>query len=380
MAQSASGRGRRHTAAASVVTLAIAVVAGAWMNVATPAGAATVQFAATIDGAQETPPTFTGAMASGTFVMDTDANTLSINVIITVPPPSGEILAHIHGFAPPGVPAGILFGLPLGSPKIAVWNFMEAQQADIIAGLTYVNIHSNAFVAGEIRGQVLRTPSCGDGILDGGEQCDDGNNANGDCCDSACQFEAASSECGDGLCNAGTCDGAGSCVGGGSPRTNCLSALKSLLLIKNNATDDSKDKMIFKWIKGAATTVGDFGVPTGTTNYALCLYAGTAAIAQAVVPPSSMFWAPTATGFKYKDKNGTQAGITKILLKAGAAGKSKALVKGKGGNLPDPPAGPLTLPVTAQLVSDANAVCYEGIFDTADVIKNEAELFKAKAQ
>jgi hypothetical protein len=94
-----------------------------------PAGAAIVNFAATIDGSQETPPIVTPAMASGTFVMDTTANTLSVNVIITAPPPSGETAAHIHGFAPPGVPAGILFGLPLGSPKIAVWNFLEAQEA-----------------------------------------------------------------------------------------------------------------------------------------------------------------------------------------------------------------------------------------------------------
>src|SRR5262249_51693538 len=125
------------------------------LTMSTVADAAIIQFAApSIDGANETPPNGSPALASGLFVMDTDANTLSVNVVITVPPPSGEILAHIHGFAPPGTPAGILFGLPLGSPKITVWNFTEPQQANIIAGLTYVNIHSNAFPAGEIRDQI----------------------------------------------------------------------------------------------------------------------------------------------------------------------------------------------------------------------------------
>ena len=43
---------------------------------------------------------------------------------------------------------------------------------------------------GEIRGQVLRDPSCGDGFVDGpGEECDDGNVENGDGCDSTCNSE-----------------------------------------------------------------------------------------------------------------------------------------------------------------------------------------------
>src|SRR5690349_18664290 len=35
----------------------------------------------------------------------------------------------------------------------------------------------------------LPVPMCGDGILDPGETCDDGNLTNLDACDSACQFE-----------------------------------------------------------------------------------------------------------------------------------------------------------------------------------------------
>src|SRR5262249_17122586 len=36
---------------------------------------------------------------------------------------------------------------------------------------------------------------CGDGILDAGEQCDDGNTVAGDCCSPTCTFEAASTFC-----------------------------------------------------------------------------------------------------------------------------------------------------------------------------------------
>jgi cysteine-rich repeat protein len=375
-----SGRSRPLRRRAAVwATAAIAIGIGvACTSLTAPVRAAIVNFSATVDGPQV--PTVSLAVWSGSFVMDTVANTLSVTVTDTLVAPllGPEIAAHIHGFAPPGMPAGILFGLPVGSPKIAVWNFMEAQEPSIIAGLTYVNIHTTVNPNGEIRGQILRVPGCGDGILDGGEQCDDGNTADGDCCDSACQFEAAASDCGDGLCEAGTCDGAGSCVGGGTPRTNCRGSLKSLLLIKNSASDDNKDKLVFKWIKGEATTLEDFGVPTGTTTYALCLYAGTTAVS-AVVPPSLSFWSPTGTkGFKYKDKTGSADGIQKILLKSGVADKAKTLVKGKGTDLPDLPDGELDLPVIAQLVSDANAVCYEGVFDMNAVIKNQPELFKAK--
>src|SRR5205823_1172487 len=52
---------------------------------------------------------------------------------------------------------------------------------------------------------------CGNGLLEASEQCDDGNRADGDCCSSACQFEAIGSRCfSDGnACTADRCDGAG---------------------------------------------------------------------------------------------------------------------------------------------------------------------------
>jgi cysteine-rich repeat protein len=54
---------------------------------------------------------------------------------------------------------------------------------------------------------------CGNGVLDVGEKCDDGNLQDGDCCSANCTFEPAGSSCGDGdLCNGDeTCDGAGTC-------------------------------------------------------------------------------------------------------------------------------------------------------------------------
>jgi cysteine-rich repeat protein len=49
-----------------------------------------------------------------------------------------------------------------------------------------------------------KVPCCGDGILDAGEKCDDGNTSNGDGCSSTCQLEP---RCGDGTVDAGEeCD------------------------------------------------------------------------------------------------------------------------------------------------------------------------------
>src|SRR5205823_399584 len=61
---------------------------------------------------------------------------------------------------------------------------------------------------------------CGNGFLDPGEQCDDGNTVAGDCCSPTCQFEPAGQACPSTTpCLAATtCDGAGVC-GGHTPTT-----------------------------------------------------------------------------------------------------------------------------------------------------------------
>src|SRR5207249_5374063 len=60
---------------------------------------------------------------------------------------------------------------------------------------------------------------CGNGVVDLGEQCDDGNLVAGDCCSPTCQFEPAGQACANNPCISGsTCDGAAACVGG-TPNT-----------------------------------------------------------------------------------------------------------------------------------------------------------------
>lgn len=53
-------------------------------------------------------------------------------------------------------------------------------------------------------------------MVDLGEDCDDGNTIDGDCCSASCHFEVAGAPCVDGnTCTGGdACDGAGACQPG----------------------------------------------------------------------------------------------------------------------------------------------------------------------
>jgi Thrombospondin type 3 repeat len=222
---------------------------------------------------------------------------------------------------------------------------------------------------------------CGDGMPDFGEECDDGNTVDGDCCSSTCEFEPAGDPCpGDAsLCTIDRCDGAGTCVS--APPTGCKAPPgKSILILKKKP---QKDKLVFKWLKGPLTDVSEYGDPQSSADYALCLYTGVALhpLTELTVPADSMKWKPVSTkGFKYKDSGGSADGVTNILLKSGAAGKSKALVKAKGTNLSLPPFGNLPLPVTAQLVNSETNACFQATYVLQDVKKNDLGQFKAKAQ
>jgi hypothetical protein len=160
-----------------------------------------------------------------------------------------------------------------------------------------------------------------------------------------------------------------------TPAAGCRTAGKSILLIKDS-NDDTKDKLIWKWIRGASTTAAEFGDPTTSRNYALCVYDSGGRLISADVPPSATKW----QDLKYKDSSGSADGVQKIILKPSATSNAKVLVKGKGTNLPDTTLGALSLPVTAQFINDESSVCFEAVYDTGDVIKNDTTQFKAKKQ
>jgi hypothetical protein len=158
------------------------------------------------------------------------------------------------------------------------------------------------------------------------------------------------------------------------PAVGCRTAAQTVLAVKHNVSKGAKDMLTWKWLNGAATAPTDLGLPTGTTNYALCVYAGTA-VTTVALPAGAKWQAAGTKGFKFTDPTGTPDGAQKARLKSGATGMAKALVAAKGVNLPDGLVPALPLPVTVQLMS-TTSTCFEAVYGSA--IKNDAKQFKAK--
>jgi hypothetical protein len=114
-----------------------------------------VIFLATLNGASESPVTASTATGTATLTFNTDTKIFSIVVNYTGVTATNS---HIHKGAV-GVPGGIVFGFtaPFTSPIYYTSPPLDAtQEADLNANLYYVNIHSAAYPAGEIRGQLIK--------------------------------------------------------------------------------------------------------------------------------------------------------------------------------------------------------------------------------
>lgn len=138
----------------------IALAAGATLCVALQAQATVWTFDNIfLDGLQETPPVATPGTGTATATLDDVTNDFSISgsfssLIGTTTD------AHLHGPAPPGTPAGVMFGLTFDL-GVTSGNFSfngvisAAHVQTILDGLSYVNIHTTFRPGGEIRGQLL---------------------------------------------------------------------------------------------------------------------------------------------------------------------------------------------------------------------------------
>ncbi len=144
--------------------LAVALLVGGMA-----AGQAQSLFTVNLDSAQEVGTgSNSGATGSGSLTLNVDGTvTYSISYAGLV----GDYTAsHIHGNAAsfPGFNAGVIVGL-VNTPDGTRAGLLQGttapltaeQQGWMVAGSTYVNIHSAAFGGGEIRGQVVAVPEPG---------------------------------------------------------------------------------------------------------------------------------------------------------------------------------------------------------------------------
>jgi hypothetical protein len=271
--------------------------------------------------------------------------------------------------------------------------------------------------------------ACGNGALDAGEYCDDGNNVGGDCtcgkfCDDAegtacddgvfcngpdqCQSGACAVHAGDPChatpcadhCNedtndcfepAGTqecgpcqaCDGQGACAPAlaAAPCRQSTNPVRSSLALTRKG--GGKDQLKWKWRAGEATDPSELGDPTTTDDYTLCVFGA------ADTSPTEVLFAqahrngvgcsgcwkrlgnpPGSKGAKYKSGGPIRA----LIAKPGPIAKSSISLAAGGPSLALP-SGPIALPVRVQLQS-SNGGCWEGTFSAPSV--NDGTRFKAK--
>ncbi|MBI5503451.1 MAG: hypothetical protein HY899_01510 [Deltaproteobacteria bacterium] len=292
-------------------------------------------------------------------------------------------------------------GVPIG--------FVAYGNDDVWNGATYEISGSSTYTD-----TWLLQALCGNNVVDAGEQCDDGNQYDGDCCNAGCEYEAADSLCDadanactidqcDGLgtclfssnldcvdtnpCTQDSCLAASGCVNAQTPATGCGSAGVASLMLSNSATA-AKKKATFVWAKGTSglAAFGDIA----TTDYSLCVYDAGGIVANMTAPAASTCagidcWKMLGTagnekGVAYKDKSRIPEhdGVKTLIGKAddGTAGKASVKLVALGENIPAMATGSgLSGTVTAQVVTN-NAACWDAQFPSAT--KNDGVLYKAK--
>jgi hypothetical protein len=143
---------------------AIAVVA-LFLVLGSSAQATIWTFNVTIDGAQERPnPVVTTATGLATAIFDDATGSMNITGTYTGLT-SASILAHLHGYAPlgnpgdPGTSAPPVIDLTHSSATSGTISgsgtIPSARIADVLGGLSYINIPRVNFPGGAIRGQVV---------------------------------------------------------------------------------------------------------------------------------------------------------------------------------------------------------------------------------
>ncbi len=119
---------------------------------------AATYFTGTLTQAQEVPATGSAATGFGRVTLN-DAETQITFSMTFSGLSSNQTASHIHGAAPPGANAPVLFnigsaGMTSGTFTALTAAVTPAQVADLKAGLWYFNVHSTNFPNGEIRGQI----------------------------------------------------------------------------------------------------------------------------------------------------------------------------------------------------------------------------------
>ena len=133
--------------------IAVVMALGAAL-LASSAGAEVVKYRATLNGPSEVPAN--SEKGTGTATLDFDTQTKTLTWTVTYRGLTGPArAAHIHGSAAKGVNAPPIIPFPKpASPIKGSVKLTDAQVQSLETGMLYVNVHTAAHPAGEIRGQI----------------------------------------------------------------------------------------------------------------------------------------------------------------------------------------------------------------------------------
>ena len=174
------------------------------------------------------------------------------------------------------------------------------------------------------------------------------------------------------------------------PIQGCRKPVRSQVakLALRNTTPDAGDRLLWKWVYGAATSKADFGDPLTSTNYELCVFDGDGhTIARAGAPPGGdcggrPCWKGTSTQFTYRSRDhlpggGRRPSRVTLRLREGPDGKARIVAQGTGPTIDLSPL-PATQPVVVQIKNNNDPpTCWEATY-SAPARKNTAGQFYDK--
>lgn len=245
---------------------------------------------------------------------------------------------------------------------------------------------------------------CGNGIIDDGEACDDGNLNDDDCCSADCLRTADDgTACDDGdlctvedTCSSGTCiphaafecdpclvcDGDIGCV---VPNLvyPCQDAPSGASTVQLRHDDEypARDSLRWRWKSETPVELDELGAPESLTDVSVCVYDADSLLLSASIPAAATCnegtpcWTRNAQQALFRDRQGRFDGLRSLRLREGSRGN--LFVKGAGAGLGIAGLQPM-LPLTVRLVRSEGTPCWEATFDLPS--RNSATMFQSRSR
>jgi hypothetical protein len=134
--------------------------------------------------------------------------------------------------------------------------------------------------------------------------------------------------------------------------------------------------LVFQWLRGGETPSEDFGDPTTTEDYKLCVYGSSGLGVALEIPAASMCsgrpcWSAlgqpdSLKGYRYRDRALSNDGVNVFQLRGGDEGQAKLTLKAKGAGLSLPNLSTLALGMTVQILSEGGE-CWDAEIGSSTV-------------